>query len=518
MNGSAGSLAVVGRGGAWPVACAAVRIERVGVATLLGVALMAVSSCSSSSPARHSAPVRRPTTTTTSTVPKVTTTTIPGMPADAHAINPAFFGFNLEDVIVARNAAAWRDPAFLAHLALLSPGVLRLGGLSTMWIDWRTGQFIDRPDLPAPFRNNMATRQGLTMSDYANIMHATGAVPIFDLNVVTSNLQDQLAMLHDAANRGLPVQYVELGNELYDPAYPTYAQEFPTGADYAAAMNPWIAQLHQEFPGVQVAVSAWDDSNPMTPRLPARIRGWNQRLLSVVRGEDAIVLHTYWNLPPGVIPGTPESVQPALHAGAQRWQAVAKIDLPEIPRGVTAWFTEWNINGSPYQGYRGPLRENWAHGLSVAWFALSTAADRRVGFSVHHDVLSGGATATIYNGDRDTIRYGFSADGEALAPIYEAFKNATTVGALSVDDPADVLAVAVRSDHERVVAVNLSNAPHDVKVSLAIPAPIAVHTVTSDAATVFNGASSGPNAPTISDTTVTSNDITLAPYSVTVIG
>ena len=56
------------------------------------------------------------------------------MPADTHDIAPPFFGFNEEDVIVGRNAAAWRDPAFLSRLAQLSPGVLRLGGTTAMWL------------------------------------------------------------------------------------------------------------------------------------------------------------------------------------------------------------------------------------------------------------------------------------------------------------------------------------------------------------------------------------------------
>ncbi|HEY1737986.1 MAG TPA: hypothetical protein VGI86_04715 [Acidimicrobiia bacterium] len=472
----------------------------------------------SSDHANTSATTTRPRATSTSTTAPVPTTTPAGMPADTHDIATPFFGFNEEDVIVGRNAAAWRDPAFLSRLAQLSPGVLRLGGTTAMWIDWRTGQFVDRPDLPQAFRNNMATRQGLTLSDQASIMSATGAVPIFDLNVVTSTLDDQLQMLHQAASLGMPVRYVELGNELYDGSYPTYTQEFPTATDYAVAMNTWITQLHQDFPGVRVAVVGWDDSNPSTPRMPARIRDWNRDLLASVHGEDAVVFHTYWNLPPGVIPGTAQSVQPALHAGPQRWQTVAQRDLSQLPPGVEAWFTEWNVNGAPYQGYRGDLRENWAHGLSVGWFALASAADNRVGFSVHHDVLSGGATATIYNGDRDTVRYGFSADGDALGPIYAAFKNATAAGALTVDDAQNVLAVAVRSDHIRVVAVNLSNQSQKIVLPATMTLPAPVHTVATDVATVINGAATGPNAPTVTDSATLSVKMTIAPYSVTVIG
>ena len=130
----------------------------------------------------------------------------------------------------------------------------------------------------------------------------------------------------------------------------------------------------------------------------------------------------------------------------------------------------------------------------MAWFALASAADNRVGFSVHHDVLSGGATATIYNGDRDTVRYGFSADGQALGPIFTAFKNATAAGVSTVEDPHNVLAVAVRADHIRVVAVNLSSQSRRIVLPSTMTLPAPVHTVSTDVATVINGAATGPNA------------------------
>ncbi len=478
---------------------------------------IAISACSGGSapPDRSGA---QHTTTKSSTTRSLPTTTLSGMPQDTHDISPTFFGFNLEDVIVARNAAAWRDPVFLAQLAKLSPGIMRLGGTSTMWIDWRTGQFLDRPDLPRAFRNNRATRKGLTLADEAAVMQATGATPMFDLNIVTSTLDDQLNMLHEAEALGMPVRYVELGNELYDASMPIYTEKFPTGADYAIEANKWIPAIRREFPNVKIAVSGWDDSNPATARYPGRVRRWNAGLLGIVHGEDAVVIHTYWNLPPGVVPGTPESVQPALRAGAQRWQEVSTTDLPRLPAGVEAWFTEWNVNASPYIANRGPLRENWAHGLSVAWFALASAADNRVGFSVHHDVLSSGATASIYNGDRATVRYGFSADGQSLGSVYGAFRGANSAGAITVDDPKNVLAVAVLADTMRVVVVNLADAPRTVKLPATMPLPAPTHAVHADASLVLDGAASGPTAATVSDTTSSSRTVTVEPYSVTVIG
>ena len=81
-----------------------------------------------------------------------------------------------------------------------------------------------------------------------------------------------------------------------------------------------------------------------------------------------------------------------------------------------------------------------------------------------------------------------------------------------------MLAVAVRADHIRVVAVNLSSQSRRIVLPSTMTLPAPVHTVSTDVATVINGAATGPNAPTISDAATLSIDVTLAPYSVTVIG
>jgi hypothetical protein len=59
----------------------------------------------------------------------------------------------------------------------------------------------------------------------------TGATPMFDLNVMTAPLSDQIAMLRSAQQVDkLPVKYVELGNEFY-LCDTDYVQAFPTAQD-----------------------------------------------------------------------------------------------------------------------------------------------------------------------------------------------------------------------------------------------------------------------------------------------
>jgi hypothetical protein len=93
-------------------------------------------------------------------------------------------------------------------------------------------------------------------------------------------LADGLAMLAHAESLGLPIDYVELGNELYLPSdlsTPDNNVVFPTGSDYARAALAWIRALKTKFPGVLVAV---EGASPdlAAGSSSARTRAWNFQL------------------------------------------------------------------------------------------------------------------------------------------------------------------------------------------------------------------------------------------------
>ncbi|MGH9095634.1 MAG: hypothetical protein ACRDXE_10775, partial [Acidimicrobiales bacterium] len=126
-------------------------------------------------------------------------------------IPASFLGFNGENL--RDQSQVWLDPAFAAAVTRLAPENLRVfgGGTANFW-DWRTGTFLAThgagivaggPHPPIPF------------TTFVNIVKASAATPVYDLNMLTSNLADQLAMLRQARTDGLPVTLVELGNEMY---------------------------------------------------------------------------------------------------------------------------------------------------------------------------------------------------------------------------------------------------------------------------------------------------------------
>ena len=109
------------------------------------------------------------------------------------------------------------------------------------------------------------------LSDWARLVAHANALPVFDLNLVTSHLSSQLAMLRRARKLGMPIRQIELGNEFYSHA-PLVDRAIPTPEAYGRKATRWIAAIKRRFPRAQVA--AVDSATPLvaTPH-PARAVG-----------------------------------------------------------------------------------------------------------------------------------------------------------------------------------------------------------------------------------------------------
>ncbi|WP_327144128.1 hypothetical protein [Nocardia sp. NBC_01327] len=388
----------------------------------------------------------------------------------ARTVDRDFFGVNGARIISAENARQWHDPAFLDALAAVGPGLVRVqGGTTSQWIDWRTGLFQQQSG--HDFASNDG-RPPLLLTDWAEILRRTGATPIFDLNVLNSTVDDQLAMLREAQRLGLPVRYVELGNELWVPL-PEYVAAFPTGADYARIMNDWIVAIRGEFPQARIAVAAVDDSSPIALASP-RLKSWNRLLYQTIRGADAVVFHPYWIVDP-----VAADIGSTAGGGVVAWTQLMQRALSQVPSGLEVWYTEYNQMGreaSPPLDRLPKVRQTWAVGLSVASFTLRALADPRTRMAVLHCALNGapaadtgggGTTnqalhALISDGSNGSERYGRTALNFALTPIYHCMADGTQVRALHLDPgieaPAALLMPVYAGAAEAFTGVELSTA------------------------------------------------------------
>lgn len=418
-----------------------------------------IASCSSSGSSKLSNESGRSTTSIspTRTTPLATTptsTTVPTEPLTATELASLRTGFNIEDVTLPTNADAWRDEQFLARLRQSRPQLLRFGGTTTMWINWETGDFVNAPDLPDQFRRNGSGRRGLTLDDYANVIKATGATPVFDLNMVTSTLDHELSMLRRAKALGMPIAFIELGNELYDPNFTRYVEQFPTGAAYGRIANTWMKGIRREFPAAKIGVAMWDAASSLTTQVAPRIRNWNRTLLSVVRGEDALVFHPYWRVDATIDPTSRKALLANLTTPVNYWSAVQRDDLALLPSNTVAWLSEWNVGLNPFRLSGVEPVPTWSHALGVAWFALATISDTRVAMSLYHDVISQSATAAMFNGAGGVERYRRTPAGEALALLLPNIASPTD------DRPSTTSAVRLRPTENPMLLVAETNSPN----------------------------------------------------------
>jgi hypothetical protein len=420
------------------------------------------------------------------------------------ALPAGFLGFNGEAITAP--PGLWRSPAFVGAVARLHPQALRLfGGTTANFWDWRAGTFVSPAALPPgspPVPAALAAARSavsIPLSDWARLVRAAGALPVFDLNLVTSTLADQLAMLRAAAALGLPVQRIELGNELY---LPRYAERFRSGRDYGQEATRWIAALKARFPGVQVAAAGYTPVDAAGKRPDAREAGWNAQMLSALRGEDAITFHPYFGSGLGLAqrPAGSRAAATALAAPARATQALRAGGLAALPPGVGAWLTEWNLFDR-----RAAVHGTWTQGLQVAAFALELLAEPRVTQADEHALVASGPFGALF-ADADGLGFGappaarvaraggfylparlppptrplgLSASGVAMRDVLAFVRGATQVQGLSVGagptagaGPASGVrgALATGPRGRAALLVNLGSAPVAVRLPGALVA------------------------------------------------
>lgn len=308
---------------------------------------------------------------------------------DERQLPVGFLGVNGE-AVTGGEPGLWSDARFVGAVSALAPQAIRVfGGTPANFWDWRTGTFVRDAHVP-PTLARLRRRIHVSLTDWARVVRAARAVPVYDLNLVTATLADQLAMLAAARRLGLPVTRVELGNELYSARY---AWRFGSAADYVRVANRWTAALRAAFPRVQVALAGRDQPAPDPVGLaPAREAGWNQAVLAGRRGEDALTLHTYFRsgLGPGGSPGDPQSAQVMLAAALTRTQDTV-AQTRRLPPGVQAWVTEFNLFD---RGTRASA--TWAQGLDVALCVLGLALDPRVAQADAHALTASAPFGAIF--------------------------------------------------------------------------------------------------------------------------
>jgi hypothetical protein len=414
---------------------------------------------------------------------------IQALPGTSRSLSAPVNGSNLDYSGVAQPFSA---PGVVAALTALRPGTLRYpGGTIANYWQWQTGTLVQPAQTVANGNGGRKNQPGqthtygFTLETLRSIVAETGTTPVFDLNVLTSTLADQLAMLKTASALGIPVRYIELGNEFYLSAS-NYTRAFPTATAYADLVARWAPQLKADFPDAFIAAVG------SLPQVTQRETGWNQTVLSIAGADiSALTLHDYPGIPRPGHTGTIAAAH-ALASAYADWKQDQTV-MAAIPPRYSIWFTEFNLanqvrgEGSP------PLGVTWLHGLYTAETAMLYDQSPRVQLDDYWDLFSAPTSGTFTTGASPRL----TAAGSALTVLSTASWQATSVRALSFPGAPTLpggtpglagLEFSGRSG-TRTVLLNLTGQALSVRAGPAIPGGATAESISGNPAVEVAGSS-----------------------------
>ncbi len=135
---------------------------------------------------------------------------------------------------------------------------------------------------------------------------------------------------------GLPVRYVELGNEFY-LSTSDYEERFPNATSYGQTVAYFVSGLHADFARVVVAaVGAFHQGT-------SREQSWNQAMLTAAAAAhglpDAVTLHVY---PQWTKPLRRSDLRAFFAQGYSTLSAINGV-VHGFPDPKPVWVTEYNL-------------------------------------------------------------------------------------------------------------------------------------------------------------------------------
>lgn len=201
------------------------------------------------------------------------------------------YGFNGNNT----SGPAWTNKTFRDTAASLQPQLIRYpaGGIANFW-DWQNGWFENESTIKSKVKDvSLQILKKAKMPKIPNglkelklIADETGCDISFTLNMITRDVNDQINMLHYAENIGLPVKWIELGNE-FNLSQSIGRLIYHSPQEYADAAQKWITALKKEFPKANIAVIAGNKNHTEA------YKKWNVAIMNAAPSADAVIAHTY---------------------------------------------------------------------------------------------------------------------------------------------------------------------------------------------------------------------------------
>lgn len=377
--------------------------------------------------------------------------------------------FGLNGNITAYNAPFDR-PNVVADLKQTGVALLRYPGgmIANHWNFETGGVEKSEPDsdmqpwIVTNFKNSTRT---YTLDNYAKGLKATGTAPMVVLNMLGKDLEHNLNVLRKLRDTGLPVRYVEMGNEYYFGLV-KMKRVFPTPEDYGRTCQTWITAIKKEFPGTQCAIIGYYVNGD------ARNTNWTKRVLSACTNADAITFHTYSALgldgsikqpdlglaKEGKVKNpTATRTMPDDMAERQRWEiqqlsdpkavantlsrvetSASSLDKLGSPATMPVWITEFNMRAD-----ESAIRGTWLNAFQISTFLTRFLEDPRVAMIMYHNIY-GNLFAAVYQNETEfdyllnekiTSKPGTLSAGGLMMNFYaQAARNMTSATPVTFDN------------------------------------------------------------------------------------
>jgi len=417
------------------------------------------------------------------------------------------YGFNGNNT----RGPKWSTPGLMSQIKALHPQIIRYpGGSVSDWWDWKTGWFVNNPDLPQKYRK--IPKVDMSLSELKKVVDATGCQVVFTLNMISASLADQMAMLHNAQQMGIPVNWVELGNESNLPKS-AGMQKFKSAKAYAQTSQSWVSAIRKNYPNAKVALVGGNTSNRNL--IQSGKSTWNSVVLGAAPAVNAIVMHNY-ALPIRIINQSGIDFQKLYQQFVQSYKTKGFNNLPSNQH---IWLTEYNIHWAYTQGFTDiktmqKYATTWSTALgAVLMTSTETDLSTKIDLLTFHNLTGWTPFSAIETTNKT---FNLLPNGIGMQTWLQAAKGMTKMAKInfssSIKDYQLLGWKFSNGSNQKVILVNLTNTSMAVNLNaVSLPQTISYHTIYS-----------GKNQQTIGlsrvqkkNGTTTKGLITLPPYSIT---
>jgi hypothetical protein len=393
-------------------------------------------------------------------------------PGSSYKIEPYYIGVNGN---VGTQHMPWNNQELLTGFVNSGARSIRYpaGTIANTW-DWDKG-WIDST-VPDSLLINWVRSEGwknfkisYPLENFKKAIDATGAEPVYVLNMLSKDLEHSLRGLRKAKALGLPVRYVEMGNELYFNLR-FEMQRFPTPEAYGKTCFEWITAIKREFPEARCAVVSWEMVRS------ERHKNWTSRVLQHATNADAVIFHAY--TPFGIDNATERANNQAGEEGltvggvldkdpsVRQSQELTLLKEPKIfnkmiltalevanrhkkmsvPADKRIWATEFNSRSD-----NSSVRGTWANTLFISAFYLAFLENPQVEITHYHNII-GPLFATFFtnkNGFNHLLNTKIASKPGTLTAggfAMNAFARATNLGGMATRLEFENNAVLIKND------------------------------------------------------------------------